>query len=519
MRRWPPGRWTHGTALAGVVVGAVLLRLWLLTTPALTLEADEAVTGIMARGILDGHHRAYYAGQNYMGSLEQYLQSAVLALAPPHDIVLRLPQVVLAAAACILVHQLAVATGLGRRRAVLAAGMFAAGPYFLAYWGAKSRGGYSAAMVLALLGLLVALRTHPARESNRVAAVAFGFICGLAFWTNQQAAIVLAPTAWWLWAVLRVRPGRHAALLGAGFTVGALPAVWHTAASGVTPFATGAGESTLSERFRHLVSATVPDFLGARDDGEPLVSLPPPTLVGGLVLAVLAVLAVRRRHALGRFVRLQAQQRQPLDLLIAVLVTAPLVLLASGTSTEATARFVFVVYPVVAVLAASAPVPAVIHRRPILGVLPVVLLLAHTVVGARWLIAADDGGHETFTGAVVRSEDVEAVLAALRSADVSTAYADYWLAQPLTWASGGDVLVEPIYQRRFEHVSRAVARDPRPALVVSDREVADLRRALADSGLDGRFLRAGEWWVVTGPAIQAPLPEAPTIADAIATRA
>jgi len=87
------------------LAGAV--RLWLLTRPALELDADEAVTGIMARRILDGHHTAYFAGQNYMGTVEQYLQAAVLALLPDSDLALRLPQVALAAVSCLLVHRIA----------------------------------------------------------------------------------------------------------------------------------------------------------------------------------------------------------------------------------------------------------------------------------------------------------------------------------------------------------------------------------------------------------------------------
>lgn len=502
-------------ALAGVVCGAALLRLWLLTTPALTLEADEAVTGIMARRILEGHHRAYYAGQNYMGTIEQYLQSAVVALAPSNNVVLRLPQVALAAAACALVHRLAVACRLGHARSVLAAAMFAAGPYFLAYWGCKSRGGYAAAMVLGLVGLLIACRVRPGDQGLYRRALAFGVVAGLAFWTNQQAAIVLAPAAWWLWAALRARPGRHAALLGAGFVVGALPALWHTAATGRTPFAAGGGESTLPDRAHHLVTATIPDFIGVRDDGEALFSFLHPTLVGVLGLVTVAALVVRHRHALAGFIGLRLGDREPFDLLVATACTAPVVLLLSGTSTEATARFLFVLYPVTAVLLAGVPVPGAVRRQPILATLPVLLLLGHTVLGAHRLIAPDDGGHETLTGAVVRSGDVDQILDLLGRERVTTAYADYWLAQPLTWASDGGVLVEPLYERRFEHVTRAVAGDDAPALIIPDVELAGTRRAMRVADLDGTFLRAGDWWVVTGAAVDGPLPVAPTIADAL----
>src|SRR5690606_37739419 len=115
-------------ALWAVLAGAGLFRLWLLTTSTLRLDGDEAVTALMARRILDGHLYAYFAGSDYTGAGEQYVQAAVLAVLPDTDLTVRLPQLGLMVLACWLVHQLARRCGLSPRRALLAAALFAAGP-------------------------------------------------------------------------------------------------------------------------------------------------------------------------------------------------------------------------------------------------------------------------------------------------------------------------------------------------------------------------------------------------------
>ena len=82
-------------ALAVLVTAAA--RLAYLLSPVMQFNADEATTGIMVRRILDGHGYVFYAGQDYGGTLEQYLEAAVYAVfrLPPNELTLRLPLVAL----------------------------------------------------------------------------------------------------------------------------------------------------------------------------------------------------------------------------------------------------------------------------------------------------------------------------------------------------------------------------------------------------------------------------------------
>src|SRR5687767_7832504 len=50
--------------LAVAIVAGLALRIWVLTTPLGTLDADEAVWGLMARHALDGELSTFYWGQS-----------------------------------------------------------------------------------------------------------------------------------------------------------------------------------------------------------------------------------------------------------------------------------------------------------------------------------------------------------------------------------------------------------------------------------------------------------------------
>jgi hypothetical protein len=505
--------------LVAVLVAAAAFRLWLLTTPALRLDGDEAVTGLLARRILEGHHRAYFPGQDYMGTGEQYLQAAVLWALPDTDLVLRLPQVGLAVLACFLVHRLALRCGLSARRALLAATLFAAGPYFAVAWGVKSRGAYSTALLLGLGALLVALWVTP-DDPRRLPKVAlFGCIAGAALWSNQQAAYLIVPAAWWLLATLKGRWPSSALAGAAGFVVGALPALWHTLAGGPGPFVKRAGATSVAERAQFFVTETLPDLLGLRDDGKPLVAWLPPAFVVLVVVAVVGVAVSRHRDALLAIVRLRIDGRHGVALLLLALVVLPLLYVQSGVATEATAQYAFVLYAVLPVLVAALPTPTTWIREPadatVAGVLLVVAFALHTVVGAAWTIGRDDGGREAAAGQVVVPEDLGAVVDALVAAGAHTAYADYWLANPLTWEADGRVVVDALFTRRFPDISAAVEADPSPALVVAHEEVGDLRDALAERGATYDVQLVRDWGVFTGIEPGVHLPWTNSVVEAV----
>src|SRR5688572_33441872 len=75
-------RWWPGLPLAGVLGAALVIRVAMLASTLSRLDGDEAVTGIMAQRINEGHHLAFFAGQAYQGSGEQYLQALLFRVLP-----------------------------------------------------------------------------------------------------------------------------------------------------------------------------------------------------------------------------------------------------------------------------------------------------------------------------------------------------------------------------------------------------------------------------------------------------
>ena len=75
--------------LAAAIVAGVALRAWMLTTSLGTLDADEAVWGLMARHVLDGELSTFYWGQTYGGTLEVLLTAPGFAVLGPSTLAVR----------------------------------------------------------------------------------------------------------------------------------------------------------------------------------------------------------------------------------------------------------------------------------------------------------------------------------------------------------------------------------------------------------------------------------------------
>ena len=97
---------------------ASLLRVWLLVH--LPVWGDEAIVGLMAKSIDNGHFSAFYWGQHY-GGLEPYVVAAALKVGGGGEPALNAAPAVLAALAAVLVGGITVAAGKDRLRAAAAA--------------------------------------------------------------------------------------------------------------------------------------------------------------------------------------------------------------------------------------------------------------------------------------------------------------------------------------------------------------------------------------------------------------
>ncbi|MDQ3945046.1 MAG: glycosyltransferase family 39 protein [Actinomycetota bacterium] len=478
--------------LAGVLVGYLALRVAFLSSTLLRLDGDEAVGGIMAQRILEGHHLAFYAGQAYNGSGEQYLAAVFLWLLPDTPFTMRLPQLVLGVLSCTGVYLL------GRRclgsewRALLAAALFAVGPFSAVVWSAKSRGAEATGMLVGICGLLLALAIRPDDGRLRSKLFGLGLAAGVGFWANWQSAYLLIPAAVWVLGTLRGELVRLAPVVVTGFCLGAAPSIGHVLLTGPLELGGHYLPSSLADRVEGLWRVALPQFVGTLDERHhPLPGWLPPAGTSLIVLGVLAVALYRHRRGLFDLVRLRSARRRPLDLLLLCAVVTPLLYVQSEAAANPYYGYLVPMYAVLPVLlAALVPGPTTPGRRrvvPAMAVAMVAVLLAQTIVLARRQFARGGGGHPVASGELVRTETLPAVVDALVASGAHSVFADYWLANPMAFLAGDRLVVSSIYTRRFPDVTAAANCDPSPALVVPVGPPADaLRGAIAAAGSSAR---------------------------------
>ncbi|NHC14869.1 hypothetical protein [Motilibacter deserti] len=462
----------RGGPVAAVVLVALVVRLVVLRTPLAALNGDEAVVGLMAERIGDGHLYAFFAGQGYMGALEQYAQAAVVAVRPGDPFALRLTTALLSSAAAGLVLVVGRLLLRSERRAVTAAAVYAVGPAFNVLDGVTTLGAYADALVVGLIGLWAALR--PGAPTARRSA-ALGLCCGAGLWLTPVAAFLLLPAGVWFVGALRGLGRRRSALLvsvaAAAAVLGSLPMWLWAAAERRVPLLGSEPpvHASLLDRFAGLVDSTLPEAAGLAWIGPSSV-LPRPVLVAfsAAVLLAGAVLAWRRRTSLLQTVLLRSEGRDPRDLLLVALVLGTLLYVASPfTWYAASPRYLFPATPWL-VWALAAALPA---RRGV----PAVAVAAVAAVSWATLASAQQGRPASWTS------DLRETMSWLRGQGVEGVYADYRSAHTLDFVDRADAPPVVPFEGvpcRFPELDRAVAAAGRVAYVSSPAKREALERAL-----------------------------------------
>lgn len=476
------------SVLIGVVVAlAGAIRLAYLASDRAVFNGDEAVTGITAHDILHGHLTAFFAGQHYGGTLEQYLQAGLYFVfrLPQNPLTLRLVQVVLSMVTCWLVHQCAQLMLHSRAKALVAAGLYAIGPWFNISLGVTSLGFYSAGVALGTGALYCALRYRDGASWR----VAFGLCCGLALWTSLTAAYLIVPALVWVAPLVfrRVVPVAGAAL---GFVIGGAPvwyliAVWHDLP---VPHAPVTGPPII-DRVRGLGGRLAREFLGISywNDRGGLPYVLQELVIAGLVVAF-GVAAWRHRARLLAMVTLRVDGRAPVDLLlIAPFVVAALYVTSPNTVYTATPRYLFSAYPLLFIaIAALLPPP----RR-----WPVAFGVATAAVGTvSAMLCATYFAHSPHRPTLADRESMlRRVVSTLTDRGERAVYADYWTAMPLQYYAGDRLAASPcIGTPRFPRIDRRVAAAADPVYVNADNDPR-IATALRKAGITFRTTRIGAY--------------------------
>lgn len=285
--------------LAAVLAVALVGRLLLLASGAVSFHSDEAVVALMARHILQGARPIFFYGQAYMGSLDPWLVAAGFALLGQSVQTIRIVQSALYLG--VVAASFGAAYVLSGRASVAAvAGLMLAVPNVLvALYTTATLGGYNETL---LLGALIVLVGFPIARGSagpwRWALV--GLLAGLGWWINALIVVYALPLGLLLFVRLwRARGDGPRLLIGpalalAGFALGSAPwwlfAFEHDLAplrfligDRGGPFASAEGTQPFGVRLIGLAAFGLPAVLGLRFPWSPDYTLP---IIGVPVAAV-----------------------------------------------------------------------------------------------------------------------------------------------------------------------------------------------------------------------------------------
>ena len=445
--------------VVGVAVG-IGLRAWILLSSQGTLDSDEAVWGLMARHFQHGELSTFYWSQSYGGTLETILTVPVFWVFGASVASLRVVPIVLWAVAALLLWRIGRRI-LDERRGLVAALLFWTwSPYFV-WKSTRAHGFYGSGLVLGLAAILLAIRL--VNRESRVDFALLGFALGLGWWATPQTAILGLPAV--IWLVWR-RPSalRGAVVAGPAFLLGSAPWWLFNVQHDWASLRPSVDATSKFAHLHNLFSTTLPTALGLRLPSslawQPAAAIAVP--IYGLALAGFVWLLWRRPSGLGL----------PL---LAALIFPILYTVSSYTWLNTEPRYLTFAYPVIVLLVASAATST-------LRIAAIAVVTLGLAVGG---IARMQSGNLTAQHAdgVSVPGDFGPLLHSLELHGISRVYANYWVANRITFESGERIIAATVADGQ-QYVVRAGRVVPTPTATGSegrypkfDHEVAGSRDA------------------------------------------
>jgi hypothetical protein len=446
---------TRGRTLVALgILAGIGLRVWAVLLPQGALDADEAVVGLLTRGILHGTLPVFFPGQGYGGTQEEFLAAPLVAIFGLHVWAIRIVVCVLWAVAALLVWRIGLRV-LDERRAVYAALLFWIWPTYFVWKSTRAHGFYGSELVLGLAALLLVLRL--AERVTRRDLVLLGLTLGCGLWSSPQVAIIALPALGWLvWRRREVVRGAPV-VLAAG-VVGGLPWLLGNLRHDWYSLHPGANEGSWTAHLHNLVVATLPEAIGVRLAwsfewlGTPVVGYAIYiTLVAGFVW-----LLWRRPPRLA-----------PILLIVAIF---PLFYFVSPyTWLQSEPRYLTLVVPLFAILIAYA------LTTPARAIAAFSVALALTVGGLIELDRHDVVAFRTEGTAV--PESIAPMLDTLRAHHIRYAFASYWIAWRITFESDTAILgAKASYSHPLDRDGRVLPGDPHDDLGIDPKPYLEAER-------------------------------------------
>lgn len=462
-------------ALGILLLTALGLRLFLLSSPQTELEADEAIIGLMARHILQGERPVFYWMQPYMGSPEAYLVAIVFALLGSSTVALKLVPLAFA----LLFVALVFATGfrLGGLKVAAASGLYAAvPPAFLAIWSLKARGGYIEILVIGQLMILITLEMAKTRTANLPLGASLGLLAGLGLWINPLAGVYLIPIAIYLIISLRKGlAGRWLLLAALAAVFGAFPLLSYNFANGLaTAGSMLGGAPSLPEALRSIARFfryCLPVLAGfSQASSSPTLFWPAfhaspgaSPLLFSLLASLFCLALVRPFRKLLSCVIRNCCNDDGRGLLALLIIVVPLVFATSKfRELVSEPRYLLPLYSAVPLLVAEMS-----WARPPWRYLSRLIVVAIVAVNLYSIAALDPKLNLPDTAIGSTQANRSELAQFLLSRGLTHIYTDYWLAYPLAFESGEKIVPSVISggYNRYIPYAHFVSVAPNPAFV------------------------------------------------------
>lgn len=431
--------------LPAIAVG-LLIRVWVMHTALLSLNADEGITGLQAFEVLDGRFRLVVAGNEYGATTESYLMAPILSFWTgvwP----LRVMATALSAVAAYALYRLGRPIFDRTIAATLALIGWTTSGAFVLLW-SRAYLGYTTGFIAQVAAL--ALACHAIRTSERLArtAVLAGFAAGFAIWSHPMFGVVamlalIAPTlyrwrqllTWWL-------------PLAAGGVVGVSPWLLFIAQNGWPKSALATVPTTYGQRVENFFTELLPRMFGLRSPNGDWWTSP------WLAITAAAVLIIA---ALGGLVVLVIRKGAPtIPILVVGVLAYPCLAVFKPFGFVADGRYALPLLPAVLMGLGAwlLLLPDKIRRSPWLIVtVPTVwaLLLCIPVIH-----------HQVGWQTENADLDAQLVVGELASRDITYLAGDYWGTYLADYLSDGELTVTAdVSVRLTEEAARVRAADPR----------------------------------------------------------
>ena len=384
----------------------------------------------MARALLEGHPTIFYWGQAYGGPFETWLAAPIVWLFGSTPLSLRIVPICLSAVTAILVWRVGLRT-IDRPGALIAASLVWFFPTSLLWRTTNSYVIYAGATMLGVAVVLQVLRVWA--SPSRVGFFLLGLLSGFALWQSFQLATIIPTAIVWL-LIRRSSLVRSLPVYLAGAAVGFLPVIVSNVRNDWWSRDIGHYGNELSYMGR--LGQFFTNALPLAFDLRVPVALdwflwkPVALLLYALVLVALLWRGWSRR----------GRETQPAtELLLAILIAFPFIWAVSPLTTfSLTAGYVVVLVPVL-LLGACAFVRT--EGQAIVISVLALAFLAHSFVGLGVVVRQSGKTYpQSFYGDRKRPGDTESVIEALDRLGIRRVYAGYWIANNITYLSGGTII-------------------------------------------------------------------------------